>query len=355
VSEALAGALQSLAGWQVVGFAEPGWLWLAPLWLAWLAFCGLRRARPALGWPALPEARAAGARFFDPVALATGLLRAAAGLLLVGALAGPMGSEQEVRLRHDGLDLVLAIDASGSMRALDTEQENRPETRLALAKEVVARFARHRVAEGDRVALVVFGERAFTQCPLTTDGALLASALDQVHAGMAGEATALGDALALSVKRAGGEPGAFSGTPSAGRLVVLLTDGRSNAGKVPPEIAMGLATRHRVRVHTVGIGSEGQVAMSDGRGGRRLELERHDLDPEQLRRIATSAGGRFFEARSSGDLESVYREIDRLERVEREAPPRLLGAPVPEPFLATAGGLIALQILLARIVARRVP
>lgn len=339
----------------MVGFAEPLWLWLAPLWLAWLVVCALRRARPALGWPALPEARAAGARFFDPVGFATGVLRAGAGLLLLGALAGPMGSEQEVRLRHDGLDLVLAVDASGSMRALDTEQKGQPRTRLALAKEVVARFARHRVAEGDRVALVVFGERAFTQCPLTSDGALLADALERVHAGMAGEATALGDALALSVKRAGGRAGGASREPSAGRLVVLLTDGRSNSGTVPPAIAMSLAKRHGVRVHTVGIGSEGQVAVSDGRGGRRLALERHDLDPELLRRIATFSGGRFFEARSSADLESIYEEIDRLERVEREAPPRLLGAPVPEPFLATAGGLIALQLLLARIVARRVP
>lgn len=354
-SDALAAALRSVAGWPVVGFAEPQWLALAPLVLIWLGACALHRRRPALAWPALAEARTAGGSFIDPVAWATGGLRGFAALLLIGVLASPMGSEQEVRLRHDGLDLVLAVDASGSMRALDAEGSGAPRTRLDLAKEVVARFARHRVADGDRVALVVFGDRAFTQCPLASDGALLAHALSRVEAGMAGEATAMGDALALSVKRAGGTEVEGGNGPRAGRLIVLLTDGRSNAGRVPPEVAMALARDAGVRVHTVGIGGQGRVAMANDRGGRRLELERHDLDRSTLERIATETGGRHFAARSSSDLGRVYDEIDQLERVTRDAPPRLLGAPVPEPFLATAGGLLLLQILLARVVQRRLP
>ena len=95
--------------------------------------------------------------------------------------------------------------------------------------------------------------------------------------------------------------------------------------------------------------------MSDGRGGRRLELERHDLDPAQLRRIAERTGGRFFEARTGVDLVRVYDDIDQLERIEREAPPRQLGGPIPEPFLAAAGGLLTLQVLLGHVFARRLP
>ena len=358
MSEALAdraaALLREVLGWPVVGFAEPGWLWFAPLVVLWALACALRRSGPALAWPALTEARAAGARELDPVGFATTTLRVAASLLLVAVLARPMGSEQEVRLRHEGLDVVLALDASGSMRALDALSGGAPRTRIELAKNVVARFAGHRVADGDRVGLVVFGDRAFTQSPLSSDGALLEDALGRVEAGMAGEATALGDALALAVKRVGGTATGMT-APQAGRLVVLLTDGRSNAGQVPPPIAWGLARDAGVRVHTVGIGTGGRVAVANDRGGRELELQRHDLVPETLRQIAEQTGGRYFAARTPADLARVYEEIDALERISRDAPPRLLGAPVPEPFLAAAGGLIALQILLARILARRLP
>jgi len=108
-------------------------------------------------------------------------------------------------------------------------------------------------------------------------------------------------------------------------------------------------------VHTVGIGGQGQVAMASQRGGRRLELERHDLDSETLQRIASNTGGRYFGARNSSDLADVYAEIDQLERVEREAAPRRLGAPLPEPFLACAGSLLLVQLAVGRVLARRLP
>ncbi len=347
--------LRTTTGWPLAGFAEPAWLGLAPPLLVWLGLCARRLPSQALAFPAWSEVRAAGARTSDPVDLVGGLLGAAVGLALVLVLAEPMGSEQQVPFAEKGLDLVLVLDASGSMRALDTQHEGAPRTRLDLAKEVVARFARHRVAAGDRVGLVVFGDSAFTQCPLSSDGTLLASALARVEAGIAGESTALGDALALAVKRLGSREPTEQPGPRAGRLVVLLTDGRSNAGRVPPGIALELARLRGVRVHTVGIGGEGRVPMADARGRRTLALERHDLDARALLRIARQTGGRYFPARSSADLASVYAEIDRLERVERETPPKRLGAPMPEPFLAAAGGLLALQILLTLVVARRLP
>ena len=353
MSDVVAAAVRAVSGWPVMGFAEPAWLWLVPIAWLWLLAVRLFSARPALGWPALSEARAAGARSVDIPAIGLGALRLAIVSLVGLVMAQPMGSEQEVKLRHDGLDLVLALDSSGSMRALDAEDSAEPRTRLSLAKEVVARFASERVAEGDRVALIVFGDRAFTQSPLSSDGELLAAALERVEAGMAGESTALGDALALAVKRAG--PRRAPGDPLAGRVVVLLTDGRSNAGNVPPEVAMAIARARGVRVHTVGIGGQGQVAMAGQRGGRRLELERHDLDAMTLQRIATTTGGRYFSARSSSDLADVYAEIDRLERVEREAAPRRLGAPLPEPFLACAGGLLLVQLVIGRVLLRRLP
>ncbi len=343
------------------GFAEPGWLVLGlPLALLWLVRAA-RRAPPALAWPALAEARAAGARARDPLrALAWGL-RAGSVAALLAVLAGPMGEEQELRLRHDGLDLVLVVDASGSMRALDAQVGGEWHTRLDLARQVVGRFALNRVTDGDRVGLVVFGESAFTQCPLTTDGTLLGASLDRLRPGMAGEATALGDALALAVKRAlAGSPRddegrAHPGTPQAGRLVVLLTDGRSNAGAVPTDVAAAIAAAEGVRVHTVGIGSSGEVAMAHPSREGALRFERHDLDAATLQQIASATGGRYFHARSSADLDEVYREIDALERVSRPAPPRIAGAPLPEPFLAVAAALLAAEVLLTRVLFRRLP
>lgn len=353
MSEFVASFIRATTGWPVVGFAEPLWLWLLPVSWLWLLLVRRFAAQPALGWPAQPEASAAGARAFDPAAIGVATLRILTVSLVGLVLAKPMGSEREVKLHHDGLDLVLALDASGSMRALDAEGEAEPRTRLSLAREVVARFAAERVAEGDRVGLIVFGDRAFTQSPLSSDGGLVAAALERVEAGMAGESTALGDALGLAVKRVG--PRRDPGDPLAGRVIVLLTDGRSNSGNIPPEVAGAIAKARGVRVHTVGIGGQGQVAMASPLGGRRLELERHDLDAETLKRIAETTGGRYFGARSSSDLAEIYAEIDRLERVEREAAPRRLGAPLPEPFLACAGSLLLVQLAVARVLARRLP
>ncbi|MDJ0867541.1 MAG: VWA domain-containing protein [Myxococcota bacterium] len=355
MSETLLAAARALG---VDGFERPVLalplvaLVLVGLWLA------ARRRPAALPWPAWVEARAAGARRRDPGRV-LGLLARGAALLALGAvLAGPVAERRTAPPPGEGLDLVLVVDASGSMRALDAEVEGEWRTRLDLARAVVARFALQRLAEGDRVGLVVFGETAFTQCPLTSDGRLLAGSLERVRPGVAGEATALGDALALAVKRAAGaERGADATAPIAGRVVVLLTDGRSNAGAVPPDVATGIARARGVRVHTVGIGTGGEVAMQQPEGAARrgLQFERHDLDAPTLEAIAAATGGSYFAARSSADLESVYAAIDALERVARPAPPRRRSTPRPEPFLALAGVLVALEAASGRGLLRRIP
>jgi Ca-activated chloride channel family protein len=334
----------------IEGFARPALLWLAPLFAAlWLA---LRRRSPppALEWPGPLGGHAAG-RPRDSVRAAALMLRAGALLALVAVLAGPEGRHRAPPEPGFGLDLTLVLDASGSMRALDAQGGDGWRTRLDLAREVVARFASQRAAEGDRVALVVFGDSAFTLCPLSSDGALLSRALERVEAGIAGEATAIGQALALAVKRtqaAGASPG------GAGRVIVLLTDGRHNAGAPSVEVATELAASLGVRVHTVGIGSAGEEVAVPAPGGA-LHFERHDVDARALEGIAAATGGRYFAARRSSDLEAVYREIDALERTPRARPARVRRSERPEPLLAAAGGLLVLEILLARVLRRRLP
>jgi Ca-activated chloride channel family protein len=348
----------------------------APERLPWLGVCvvagigfALRRRYEALTWPGMSEARQSGARPLDGVAYSALMLRASALVCLALVLAEPTTVHESPPEPGLGLDLVLAVDTSASMRALDTsaatlerddggaalhepERTMTAQTRLDLAKRVVSRFARSRVAEGDRVGLVVFGSSAFTSCPLTSDGRLLEAALQRVEVGVAGEATALGDALALAVKRIPKRESV------AGRVIVLLTDGRSNAGSVPVHVAALIARGEQIRVHTVGIGTGGQevpVATRSHRPERALRFERHDTDPEALRQIARATGGRHFEATRPSDLESVYREVDNLERVERPLPPRIRRAPRAEPLLAAAGGFVLLEVALAGVLRRRIP
>jgi len=343
----------------LAALAHAEWLLLL-LPVAAVAIAIVARSRPAaLAWPGLAEARAAGARRFDAVRGLSLALRAAALVALACVLAGPVGVHRAPPEPGYGLDLVLVVDASGSMRAVDAEVGREPRTRLDLARQVVARFAEERAAEGDRVALVVFGESAFTPCPLTSDGNLLAASLARVRAGAAGEATALGDALALAVKRAvGGRRSDAADGPLAGRVIVLLTDGRNNAGSISIEVATALARAEGIRVHTVAIGTAGAaVPMAiDGRGARReLHFERHDVDAAALERIADATRGRFFPARRSDQLEAVYRDIDALERVARPLPPRVRQTDRPEPLLALAGGFLLAEIATVRVLRRRIP
>lgn len=350
---------EGFAALGVDGFDRPGWLWLlVPAALAaWIV--AARTREPALAWSAFAAARRAGARRLDGSAWLGRALRAGALLALCTALASPVGVHRMPPEPGHGLDIVLALDASGSMRALDAEFDGERRPRIDLARQVVSRFAEHRAEAGDRVALVVFGESAFTQCPLTSDGRLLASALARVEAGVAGEATALGDALSLAIKRAlGAARGSASDGPLAGRVVVLLTDGRNNAGSVSVELATALAVAEGVRVHTVAIGSTGaEVAMAPAHGtaGLRLHFERHDVDTETLDRIAAATGGRFFAAQRGADLASVYEEIDGLERIARPMPPRVHRSGRPEPLLAIAGGLLFAELAAVRIWRRRLP
>jgi Ca-activated chloride channel family protein len=234
-------------------------------------------------------------------------LRGAALTLLGVAVAGPVGLAREAPVGGEGVDILIALDASGSMNALDASLKGRRVTRLDLAKRVVADFVESR--EGDRFGLVVFGEHAFTQCPLTVDRRLALDAIGRVEVGVAGDATALGEAIGLSVRRLqrGGAKG------SSDRVLLVLTDGRHNAGALAPETAAEIARLSGIRIHTVGIGTTGSVPFARSGPGEPLRFERVDLDEPTLRALARITGGRFFHARKPEDLTSVAAAIDRLE------------------------------------------
>lgn len=271
--------------------------------------------------------------------------RSAALGFVVLALAGPVALIPKNPVGGSGIDLVIALDASGSMNALDGLIAGRRVTRLELAKRVVADFIRGR--DGDRVGLVVFGQRAFTQAPLTVDHRLVLEALERVEVGVAGDATALGEAIGLATRRLGGS--------QTERVLLLLTDGRHNSGQLAPETAAQIAGLSRVRVHAVGIGGRGVVPFARRTPGEPLRFESVDLDRETLEVVAGRTGGHFFHARRPADLAQVTTVIDRIEGRPRRADPELQRASLGAFAIGAALLLLGFEILTGYGLLRRLP
>ena len=234
-----------------------------------------------------------------------------------------------------GRDLMLAVDLSGSMDEQDMELGGNIVDRLTAAKAVLADFLDRRA--GDRVGLLVFGERAYTLTPLTLDRTTVRDQLADSVVGLAGRATAIGDAIGLTVKR-------LRNQPAQQRVLILLTDGVNTAGVLTPEKAAELAKAEHVRVHTIAFGGEGGSLSVFG---FRLPMPGggEDIDEAGLERIAQQTGGRFFRARDTESLAGIYAEIDRLEPVQRPGQavrPRIERYPWP---LGIAFGLAMLAAL----------
>lgn len=268
----------------------------------------------------------------------------AVGLLLV-ALARPVGSKGAKALTTDGLHVLLAIDTSGSMAALDLDPEQPIQsrrTRLEVVRDVVARFIAARV--NDAVGLVVFGTNAYTAAPLTLDHALVASQVEHLTIGMVGEATALGDALITAVKR-------LKDDQAKSRIVILLTDGRNTAGSVSPEKAAEVAKAYGVKVYTIGAATEGEAPfLVQGLFGPTLQMQPSDLDEPTLTAIAETTGGKYYRAQDANALERVYADIDRLEKSAIHAPET---HQLDDRYAAFVGPALVLVIIEALLLATR--
>lgn len=319
-------------------------LLLVPAVLVWLL--ARRRARlrdPELPVPSLALVPAARGPKAWAAAVAPWLAPLAAALFLVAA-ARPQAGREVREIVSEGIDILLAIDVSGSMRCEDF----RPQNRLFVAKEVAKRFVRGR--EHDRIGLVAFAGRAELISPVTLDYDGLNALIDGLDFGMLPDGTAVGSAIALGAER-------LRLTKGKSRVLVLLTDGINNAGSVDPVTAARLAAAVGVRVYTVGAGTQGQAPfpVDDPVLGRHYVWVRSDVDETTLKTIADTTHGRYFRATTAELLDRVYHEIDALEpsRVEMrsytrwaEAGPKFLGAGLI---------LLALDVLLGATWLRRYP
>jgi len=233
---------------------------------------------------------------------------ALAWLLLVVAAARPEYIGDELDVPVSGRNLMLAVDLSGSMDQKDFELGSRRVDRLTATKAVASDFIARR--EGDRIGLILFGERAYLQVPLTLDRETVNVLLMEAFIGLAGEKTAIGDAITLAVKRIHDQE-----ADASEQVLILLTDGANTAGEVDPIKAAELAQQVGLRVYTIGIGAE-QLEVASLIGGRRSINPSADLDEETLTRIANLTGGRYFRAKDTAALQDIYRLVDELEPVE---------------------------------------
>lgn len=225
--------------------------------------------------------------------------------LFILALARPQKVNEEREFETRGVDIVIALDLSGSMLAEDFK----PENRLAVAKQEAVQFIRGR--SNDRIGLVVFARGAFTQCPLTLDYDILTSLLNEIQIGMIPDGTAIGMGIATAVNR-------LRESDAKSKIIILITDGENNAGKIDPVTAAELARTFRIKVYTIGVGRGGLVPfpVNDPLFGKRYVQARVDIDEFSLKRIADITGGVFFRARDPQSLSEIYSRINDLEKTE---------------------------------------
>jgi len=240
-------------------------------------------------------------------------LRSLAILCLVIALARPQKGREETRVTSEGIDLILALDVSGTMDAYDMKLDGEPASRLDAVRKVAADFVRERPQ--DRIGLVVYALYAFTQCPLTLDHPVLIDFIDRLRIGMIDPSrTAVGLALSTAVNR-------LRGSEAKSKVIVLLTDGRNNVTRVDPLTAAQAAKALGIRIHTIGAGSRGPapVPLRD-RAGRIVSWGRQpfDLDEDSLKKIAEIGGGKFFRAEDAEALAGIFQLIDRMEKTKAE-------------------------------------
>ena len=235
-------------------------------------------------------------------------LRTLALIFLILTLARPQTGRSFTEVLSEGVDIMLVIDTSKSMEALDLTLDGERVTRLTVLKKVLGEFIENRIQ--DRVGMVVFGEEAFTQSPLTHDHRLLASFLDRVFIGMAGDKTAIGSAIAVGAKR-------LKDLKAPSKVMILATDGENTAGRIAPLQATEAAKEFGIKIYTIGIGTEGEAPIVVERDGiRRVHYVNFSLDEALLQQIADATDGLYFRATDTESLQKIYQTIDALEKTE---------------------------------------
>lgn len=292
-------------------FAHPDLLWLLALPLLLLLWKGRRGKPAAVRLPSTADAVSSGAHprswvggFSLPLALL-------ALTLLIIALARPRLGRGSTDVEASGIDILLTVDVSGSMEAMDFTLHGQPSNRLEVVKDVVAKFVEQRA--NDKIGLVAFAGRPYLVSPLTQDRAWLAGRIASLKMGMVEDGTAIGSALVSAV-------GHLKDSQAKSRVIILLTDGVNNKGAANPETSAEAAKALGIRVYTIGAGTNGEAPMPvrDPFGGVRYQRVKVDVDEPMLQKVADISGGKMFRATDTDSLEKIYAAINQLETTPRK-------------------------------------
>ena len=329
-------------------FKTPLVLALIPLLLALFWYEHKRREGASFRFSSLSLMRQIGTTWRVRWSFLPWVLRVFVLVLLLIALSGPRKLLTQSRISSEGIDIVLALDVSGSMSAEDYVINGQRISRLDIIKSTVEDFIKQR--PDDRLGLVVFGSQAYTVCPLTTDHEWLLENLHQVRIGVIEDATAIGSGIATSLLR-------LKNSSTKTKVIVLLTDGVNNSGKIDPLTAAKTAQAMGIKVYTIGAGTTGIVPfpVTDEFGNKHYEEAQFDLDEDTLKKIAAMTGGEYFRAADTESLRHVYAQIDKLEKTKIEKKGYKQYEPLFWYFVDAALVLLALEIILTNTVFLKIP
>ena len=311
-----------------------------PLLVAYYVWIGRRRATltvSTIGHGAMPRTLR---YWLRPVPT---VLRIMAMTLLIIALARPVEEHAESETTIEGVDIVLAMDISGSMLAQDFKPN-----RLEASKSIASEFVADR--EGDRISVVAFAGEAFTQCPLTSDRGSVQTSLARLRSGVIDDGTAIGNGLGTAINR-------LRESSAKSKVVVLVTDGVNNSGQISPRMAADIAHDLGIKVYTIGVGRRGQAPMPamDPFGNVMMVMAKVEIDEDLLREISKLTGGRYFRAENIDALAKIYEEIDQMEKSKIEVTDYISYEELYINWLLWGILLLIAELVVSRVVLRRLP
>jgi Ca-activated chloride channel homolog len=332
----------------MIRFLEPQWFWafaLLPIVMLWR---GRRGPVAAIQYPDISLARAVAHRTKSRIGGLVWLWPLLVAAIIIVGLARPQRMHSRTEVTANGIDIVLLLDVSGSMQALDFSLNGRPLNRIAIVKTVVSKFIDER--PNDRLGLIAFAAAPYLVSPLTLDHDWLQQNLERVDVGVGDDGTAIGSAIAAGVNR-------LRGTAAKSKVVILLTDGINNTGKISPLSAAEAAKALGVKVYTIGVGARGKapIPVQDQAGRTHIVMAQVDVDEKTLKSVAEETGGQFYRATDTGSLQRIY---DQINRFETSAQTVQKFEHVDELYrwpLYAAVGILSLGLLLQQTRFRRLP
>lgn len=335
-------------------FSDMWLLWiLAPLYAAWAVYFWYIRKKPqraALRYSTLQSFSQLRQSWRIRGRGIAEALRLVSILLLLVAMLRPQTGRKLTQIDTLGVDIMLVVDTSGSMRALDLDTDKpvaKRRNRLQVVKDVISTFVQKRPQ--DQVGMVVFGQEAFTQCPLTLDHGILSAFLEQVDIGMAGDSTAIGQGLGTAINR-------LKKSQAKSKVIILLTDGVNNAGTLAPKQAAEIAQSFGIKIYAIGAGSRDKAPfIVDSIFGKQVAYEDVQIDEETLKAVAQTTGGAYFRAEDEKALQEVYEQINAMEKTEIKMNAYLEYNEEYPWFVGAALGLLLVEVILLGTWLRKIP